>query len=319
MGTMDSFKDMLHSLARALMSESKDPMVVYVGILGLFVLGALLFRNTSIHAIAGGTEYEAKRRRRFAGVTLMGLALICAGVQLLSQSNAPSEDIPPLLLKKKQQELAKEKTSPTSESASSTNTVLANAVTSYPISKITSSGQAPTDRVGLLLREASQLLQQRLLDSALDKVNEAILAAPQSPAAHCLRGNIYAEKRLWDEAGKDYETVLQLDGKNQQVKFDMAELLFMQKRYDEAQPAFAALKQDNELGDLAAYKVFLCDLLGGHEQTAAKELEAFNKVGSNASYYFANVAWCLYHHKTEEGRNWILSAANIYGPKKLGI
>jgi len=310
---MDSFKDLLHSHARELAKECTDPMVVYLGILGLFVLGALLVRNTSIHEYVGGAAYENKRRRRFAGVTLMAIAAICGGVEMLAQSNAPSNEIPPLLLNKKQQEVA-EKALPARDSQSYTNTVA-----SYPISKLASSDEAPADRVGVLLREAAQLMQQRLLDSALDKVNEALVASPQSPAAYCLRGNINAEKKLWDEAEKDYQTALQLDAKNKQVRFDMAELNFMQKKYDEAKPGFAALKEDSDLGDLAAYKVFLCDLYAGHEDAAAKELDAFNQVASNASYYFANVAWCLYHHKTEEGRTWILSAGNIYGGRKLGV
>ena len=233
---------------------------------------------------------------------------------MLSQSNAPSDGMPPLLLNKQQQEAAEVKTLPSRNPQPFTNPVA-----TYPISKLASSDDVPADRVGVLLREASQLLQQRLLDSALDKVNEALVASPQSPSAYCLRGNIYAEKKLWDEAGKDYETVLQLDGKNKQVRFDMAELEFMQKKYDSAKPGFAALKEDPELGDLAAYKVFLCDLYSGHEEEASKELNAFNQVGTNASYYFANVAWSLYHHKTEEGRTWILSAGNIYGARKLGV
>jgi Tfp pilus assembly protein PilF len=319
LGTMDRFMDLLQSQARALAKECMDPMVVYLGVLALFVLGALLFRNTSIHEFVGGTEYESKRRRRFAGVTLMALAAICGGVEMLSQSNSPSYDLPPLLLKKKEQEVAQARTSPSAESVSSSKTALANAVATYPVSQMASPDEVPAGRVGALLREASQLLQQRLLDSALDKVNEALVASPQSVPAFCLRGNIYAEQKLWDEAGKDYQTVLQLDSKNKQVRFDMAELAFIQKKYDEAQPGFAALKEDSDLGDLAAYKVFLCDLYGGHEEAAAKELDAFNQVGSNASYYFANVAWSLYHHKTEEGRTWILSAGNIYGPRKLSV
>ena len=77
MRVMDSFEDLLHSHARALAKECMDPMVIYSGVLGLFVLGVLLFRNTSIHEFVGGREYESKRRRRFAGVTLMALAVIC--------------------------------------------------------------------------------------------------------------------------------------------------------------------------------------------------------------------------------------------------
>lgn len=327
---MDSFEVTLHSHAHALAKEFADPMVCYVAIGVVFLLGALLFRNTGIHEMVGGTDYESKRRRRFAGVTLMGLAAICAGVEMLSQSNEPRSELPPSIVASREMEanaLGKPTPKPTAKSSGNGPSSYSPYVNTSPINgnpipvtgAPTSPVQSPDERTPVLLREASQLLQQRLLDSALDKVNEAIQASPQNVSAFCLRGNVYAEKKMWDEAGQDYQTVLKLDGKNTQVKFDLAELQFMQKKYDDALPGFVALKQDSELGDLAAYKAFLCDLYGGHDEAAAKELEAFNQEGTNASYYFANVAWCLYHHKTEDGRKWLLAAAKIYGPGKIGV
>ena len=180
-----------------------------------------------------------------------------------------------------------------------------------------SPNQPQADPATLLLRQAIQLLEQKQLDAALDKANAALQSAPQNPHAYSVRGGIYAEKKLWDQAEKDYQTALQFDGKNTQMKFNLAELQFMQQKYDAARPGFIALGKDSNMGDLAAYKVFLCDLFGAHEEAAAKDLEAFNQAGSNASYYFANAAWSLYHHKTEDGRGWLMSALKIYDPPKF--
>lgn len=311
---MERLEVMLRNQARALAKECTGPTAVYVAILTLFVLGAFLFKDTGIHAIAGGTEYEGIRRRRFAGITLMALAVICAGLKVFSQSEAPSRDLPPAVLEKAQPTTAQGKPSPYPDSQPASNA--ASSYFPYATANPALPQAAPVETP---LREANELLKQRLLDSALDKVNEAIRAAPQNPDAYCLRGSINARKMLWDDAEKDYQTVLQLDSKNIQVKFDMAELQFMQKKYVEARPGFDALKQNSDFGDLAAYKVFLCDLFGGHEETAAAELEAFNQAGTNASYPFANAAWCLYQHKTEEARTWLTSAAKIYEPYKLGV
>ena len=103
------------------------------------------------------------------------------------------------------------------------------------------------------------------------------------------------------------------------MKFNLAEIEFRQKEYDAARPGFATLTQDSTMGDLAAYKVFLCDLFGGHEHVAASELDAFNQVGSNASYYFTNIAWSFYHQKTEDARSWVMSARRIYPPNKFSL
>jgi hypothetical protein len=166
---------------------------------------------------------------------------------------------------------------------------------------------------------AAQPSDQKQFEAKLDKANAAVQAAPQNPDGYALRGNIYAEEKLWDQAAKDYQTVLQLDGKNMQMKFNLAELQFMQKKYDDARSGFAALEQDPNIGDLATYKVFLCDLFGGHDEAAAKELDAFNQIGENASYYFANASWSLYHQKTEDARGWLLSAQRIYPAIKFRL
>jgi len=177
--------------------------------------------------------------------------------------------------------------------------------------------QPPPAPVALLLHEALQLVEQKQFDAALDKVNAALQVAPQNSHAYGLRGNIYAEKKLWSQAEKDCQTAIQIDGKNVQFKLNLAEIQFMQKKYDEARPGFLALEQNSDMGDLAAYKVFMCDLFGGHEHAAAQDLDVFNQAGSNASYYFANATWSLYHHKTEDARSWLMSAAKIYSHNKF--
>jgi tetratricopeptide (TPR) repeat protein len=175
------------------------------------------------------------------------------------------------------------------------------------------------DPVSALVDQAFELMQQNQLDAALEKVNAALKLAPQSSGIYELRGNIYTVKKMWDPAQKDYLTVLQLDATNVQAKFNMAEIQFMQKKYDSARPGFVALMQDANIGDLAAYKVFLCDLLGGHDDAATRELDIFNQTGLNPSYYFGNIAWSTFHHKTEEARGWVRSAASIYSVSKYKL
>jgi len=171
--------------------------------------------------------------------------------------------------------------------------------------------------VSRMLGQATQALEHNQLDTALKEVNAALAIDPQNADGYGLRSAIYAERNELGQARQDYEKAVQLDGKNNLLKYDLAEVEFRQKEYDAARVGFVALKQDPNVGDLASYKVFLCDLFGGHEDIAAKELDAFNQVEGNCSYYFANASWCLYHHQTEEGRGWLMSAANIYAPPKF--
>jgi tetratricopeptide (TPR) repeat protein len=255
----------------------------YLGALVLLGLGVLFIGITSPKTTAGGAQYERRMQLRTLGQILLiaaGLTLVMAGLTQFYANDAPGTH-----------------SSPTARSP----------------------GQDGAVPVPLLLRQAFQLMGQGQFDVAMDKVNAALRAEPQNPAAYELRGNIDVEKKAWDQAEKDYLTALAFNGKSVSVKFNLAEIDFMQKNYDAARSGFVILEHDPDMGDLATYKVFLCDLFGGHEDVAAKEFDAFNQVGSNASYYFANAAWSLYHQKTEDARGWLTSAARIYPPAKFRV
>jgi len=191
----------------------------------------------------------------------------------------------------------------------STNSTATPAATTAPAAP---SSDATTDS----LREIIQLLRDNQYDTALAKVNNAIKLYPKIGGFYALRGSIYSEKTLFPQAEQDFQTALQYDPNNIVVKFNLVEIKLMQKRFDDARAGFVDLQKDPDMQDLATYKVFLCDLLAGHEDVAKKELDAFNNAGTKPSYYFANAAWSLYHKNIEDGRSWLVSASSIYTPQK---
>jgi hypothetical protein len=122
---------------------------------------------------------------------------------------------------------------------------------------------------------------------------------------------------MFAEAEADFNAAYKINPNNVVIKFNLSELKFMQKHYDEARTGFLPLQKDPDMGDFATYKVFLCDLFGGHEDVAKSELDAINDKGDDASYYFANAAWDLVHKKTDDARSWLASAAHIFDAKKF--
>jgi len=181
--------------------------------------------------------------------------------------------------------------------------------------------QSQNDAYVGILREAYQLIVQGKYDDALAKANAAIQLNPKGMPGYILRGSVYSEKKVYDKSAQDFQMALQIDPNNSTVKFNLAEIKFVQKQYAAARPEFAALMSDkeNDLRDLASYKVFLCDLFGGQAGDASKELDAFNQAGSKPSYYFGNAAWDLFNHKTEDARSWLVSASHIYAPEKNSL
>jgi tetratricopeptide (TPR) repeat protein len=175
----------------------------------------------------------------------------------------------------------------------------------------------PLDPVAEAVQDAKRLASEGELDEAMQKASSILQSHPQTLDALILRGNIYVDQKKWDLAEKDYAAALQIDGTNFTVKLNSAEIKFRQKNYDGARADFATLENDPDFGDLATYKVFLCDLFGGHEVAAKKELDAFNLAGTNPSYYFGNLAWALVHKNDVDARDWLASIDHIFTPRKI--
>jgi tetratricopeptide (TPR) repeat protein len=155
------------------------------------------------------------------------------------------------------------------------------------------------------------------IDGALAALSQAIQLKPDSVFAYQLRGSLYTQKKAFPQAEADFNNAYKLDPDNVVIKFNLSELKFMQKDYDQARTGFVPLQKDADMGDFAMYKVFLCDLYAGHEAVAKSELNAINDKGDDASYYFSNAAWDLYHKNIEDARTWLVSASHIYDPKKF--
>lgn len=184
---------------------------------------------------------------------------------------------------------------------------------------MTSTVPAPAvqvDPASKLISEAILLMDANDLDGSMAKLNQAIQLDPKIPGSYILRASIYYQKKQWPQAEADFKTASDLSPKNVVIKFNLVEIKFIQKQYDEARPGYVALESDPDMGDLASFKVFLCDLLGKHDDLAAKEFAAFNQAGENPSYYYSNAVWSLTHQNIEDARGWLVSATHIYPPRE---
>ena len=281
----------------------------------------LIKKGTALTRI-GGDAYLKKRRLKVMGFTLLAsalLLLVLAGVtQYYSGESAPPTS----------DALAANNSSPAGGGNQSLITTRGDLpLTTLPKPKAEQPAGSPTSTNSDLPHPSAPPntpvpapdSRESQIDIDLAKINAAIRENPYDARAYAERGNIYASTKDWFMAAEDYQRSLQIDNTNDAVKYNLADMAFVQKKYASARNGFATVSPDSELADVAAYKLFLCDLYGGHQDVAAKELTRFNNIGSNASYYFANIAWSLYNKKPEEARSWIDSAARIYAPNKLNM
>jgi Tfp pilus assembly protein PilF len=185
-----------------------------------------------------------------------------------------------------------------------------------PTGAASSALTSPAAAAQKAITEAVQKMNANDVDGALNDLNQALKLNPESTGAYVLRASIYCQKKEWALAEIDFQTAARIAPTNSVLKFNLVEVKFMQKQYDLARPGFVALESDPDMGDFASYKVFLCDLFGGHEGAAKEELDAFNNAAENPSYYFSNAAWSLVHKNIDDARSWLVSASNIYPPQK---
>jgi len=183
---------------------------------------------------------------------------------------------------------------------------------------------SPNEQAMKLIADAVKKMNANDVDGALNSLNQAIQLNPNTTGAFVLRASVYCQKKQWPQAEADFKAAAAIAPTNVALKFNVIEIKFMQGQYDAARAGFVTLQNDPdviknqpEMADFAAYKVFLCDIFGGHQAKAKKELDAFNDTMGNPSYYFGNAAWDLVIKKDlNDARDWLMSASRIYPPQK---
>jgi hypothetical protein len=317
-----------------------------VGAVILIFVGSRLVKKGSAFTRKGGDAFTKKRRLRTIGQTLWVAAGILVVLALFHLSYSGSEstvDVP-----SPESTTGKPQTNPAPEPASPPHRVETastpppsppvetaprmetpppspanvsaapeNPPMSTPPAQVETAPVAPFSPPATPANLNLGNAKQQVLDAEMAKANAILQKDPSNVVGYERRGNVYGQEKMWDLATKDYRHALEIKSNSTPALFNLAEIDFLQKKYDSARTGFVALQKDPDFSDLASYKVFLCDLAGGHEEAAAKELDAFNQAGSNASYYFANVAWSATHQQPADAKQWLASAMRIYSPSKI--
>jgi Tfp pilus assembly protein PilF len=173
------------------------------------------------------------------------------------------------------------------------------------------------EQIRKAIEKVNDELTDGKVDAALTDADAAIYLHPKSPELRLARAQIYVRKKLWKRAEEDCAVALKVLPHSSVVKYNLAELKFMQREYDEARPGFLQLGTDKSLGDLSIYKAYLCDLLAGNKERAQRQLDAFNAVRSKPSYFFANAAMDMVNHRQDEAAKWFDAVSHAYDARTI--
>jgi tetratricopeptide (TPR) repeat protein len=305
-------------------------LLLFVASLIVFGVSIYLIRKNS-HSRKGGDEFVRRKKLKTLGIILLFPGVLLFAIAALDNELATDSSVgqidpvaaaaaqtytPPVLPKPTESLLVPKDTWKTRLPGTSTSAPASESAAPSPFGSIPAdtSTASPISPAAITPMPAPEQIQ-----ADLTAATTRVTLNPHDPEAYGARGNIYAAKRDWEAAERDFRSVLTIDPNNTKAQFNLAEMSFMEKKFDMAKAGFAALEKDPELGDLAAYKAFLSDLFGGQMDAASKELDAFNQVGANASYYFANAAWSINHRKPDDARDWLRSATRIYSQEKFKL
>jgi len=160
-------------------------------------------------------------------------------------------------------------------------------------------------------------IENKRYDRALDALADAQRLAPQDPFVINLAGAALTKKGQFAEARKQFDKALDLTPGYFPAKFNLGELLFLEKKYPEALAYFRAMLQADPTNELLQFKVFLCYLEMGSKDEAQNVLKSMRYPADSPAWHYAQAAWEIEAGNPGKAGDYIEGATFIYGKKTL--
>jgi tetratricopeptide (TPR) repeat protein len=167
------------------------------------------------------------------------------------------------------------------------------------------------------LGEASRLFQAKRIFESLDELFKAEKIFQEAPEIYNLRGSCYVEFRDFDKAMEDFQKASVLSPKNPSVEFNIAEVLFVTKKWQEAHDAFekllTVLPQNNvALGRLVEFKLLLCKEKLGKKNEVIVLAGKYDYLDESPFYYFAQAALAYEANDLLKAEEWLAMSGRIF-------
>lgn len=167
------------------------------------------------------------------------------------------------------------------------------------------------------LGEASRLFQTKRIFETLEEIHKAEKIFSEAPEIYNLRGSCYVEFRDFDKAMEDFRKANELAPGNPSVEFNIAEVLFVTKKWQEAHDAFEALMNklppsNIALGRLIEFKLLLCKERLGKTNEVILLAGKYDYLDESPFYYFAQAALAYQANNLLKAEEWLAMAARIF-------
>lgn len=170
-----------------------------------------------------------------------------------------------------------------------------------------------------LLMRASALFQQKRIFECLETIEEAHAIYDKAPNSLNLQGACYVEFRNFDKARMAFAKTEKASPGSPNVRFNLAEIEFVSKNYQEALAQFEALLQEaDEIGVQASmipimkFKAMLCRLKLDDEEGARKMIADLDFLDDSPLFYYAQAALAYYADQGAQAERWLARVSRIY-------
>lgn len=152
-------------------------------------------------------------------------------------------------------------------------------------------------------------------DAALKKLEAVDAKLPEDPFVQNLLGAAYTKKKDYTTARKYFDKALEKQPDFFPAKFNLGELFFLQRQYDEALTYFQKMQDADPRNELLQFKIFLCELQLGNKEAAAKALKGIKYPGDTPAWYYGQAAWESKNGNNKKALEYVTGAQYIFGPK----
>ena len=166
--------------------------------------------------------------------------------------------------------------------------------------------------------EAQKLFNQKRVFECLDALADAKAIFAKHPGVLNLYGACYVEFRDFKKAAASFQQADKVSPNNQNVKFNLAEIAFVTKKYQESLDIFKEIlakneQQDSSMVALMEFKMLLCQIKLGQVDKARAKVKKLSFKEDSPLYYYANAALDYYDDKATEAEEWLARARRVFG------
>jgi len=164
---------------------------------------------------------------------------------------------------------------------------------------------------------ANRFFQQKRIFECLDEISEAEAIFSQSAELMNIRGSCYVEMRAFDKATTAFNEALKITPKNTSIQFNVGEVLFVTKQWQQAHDIFQEIMRDipennTALSRLVEFKIMLCKVKLGQKDEATILAEKYDYQDDSPYHYYAQAAQAYERDDLLEAEAWMDRANRIF-------